>query len=776
MSLVLLHRRETKEDFPVSNQNTQQALPLPEKEVIQPHLPVRLPCYDFTPVTSPAFGIPPLAVKVTTSGMASSHSVTGGVYKARERIHRRMADRRLLAIPASCELQPAIRTEDGFLELAHPRGIATLCPGHWHKGHDDLTSSSPSSGLSPAVWLRSLRDLTQHLTARADDSHAPPVSAFPKAPLSFKRIRGMSSPGGILNALATALHGSIRTAPVHRLRLGLLGYLIPFAPLAFVSQCQCRPSRVLSPLVFFPISTHFTAPPEIPSAPTVLQLGSFHRLSRVEPWDLTADLKSHLQTLYAQSFRITLASSAFYLHAALLRQAFAHCGKFPTAASRRSLGRVSVPVWLIILGPATDHRLGKLLPHQLANQTRAPPRADSSFCSSAYGVLAAVSSCCSPPKGRFLRVTHPSATGNTTSRLYPCASYSLRVRSKKYSHPYPLTSIPRASYPFSFDHGGGGASQNRKTHIGIIRLELMTSTTSRQRFTSVERMIHSDRHESPTPLNCQNPCCIFERGGFLLGPQRQNVGLISFVTQHKSLKGSRRPTKARKPGSFRKWIPIRRVHNRMDKLTLTRQFGRFSLGGVGKELELDEGRSFSTDEKGPMTSKELNEEPYESGSKGDLSVNFYTITPKKPNSALRKVARVRLTSGFEITAYTWISNPSRKRRETDTQFKVSKQNSILNLIDTYRILWKAVFDESRMYGLEGGTAEEKTAKSDPIYRNRLVNILVNRILKHGKKSLAYQILYRAMKKIQQKTETNPLSVLRQVIRGVTPDIAVKASV
>ncbi|KAF2584859.1 hypothetical protein F2Q70_00035626 [Brassica cretica] len=68
------------------------------------------------------------------------------------------------------------------------------------------------------------------------------------------------------------------------------------------------------------------------------------------------------------------------------------------------------------LGPATDHRLGKLLPHQLANQTRAPPRADSSFCSSAYGVLAAISSCCSPHKGRFLRVTHPSATGNTTSR------------------------------------------------------------------------------------------------------------------------------------------------------------------------------------------------------------------------------------------------------------------------------------------------------------------------------------------------------------------------
>ncbi len=105
----------------------------------------------------------------------------------------------------------------------------------------------------------------------------------------------MHSPGRILNVLATALHGLIRTAlSIHRLRLGLLGYLIPFAPLAFVSQCQCRPNRVLSSLVFFPISTHFTAPPEIPFAPTVLQLGSFHRLSKVEPWDLTTNLRSHL--------------------------------------------------------------------------------------------------------------------------------------------------------------------------------------------------------------------------------------------------------------------------------------------------------------------------------------------------------------------------------------------------------------------------------------------------------------------------------------------------
>ena len=58
------------------------------KEVIQPHLPIRLPCYDFTPVISPAFGSSLLAVESLTSGVTDSHGVTGGVYKTRERIHR----------------------------------------------------------------------------------------------------------------------------------------------------------------------------------------------------------------------------------------------------------------------------------------------------------------------------------------------------------------------------------------------------------------------------------------------------------------------------------------------------------------------------------------------------------------------------------------------------------------------------------------------------------------------------------------------------------------
>ena len=60
------------------------------KEVIQPHLPIRLPCYDFTPIIDPTFDCVLLAVRLQASGVANSHGVTGGVYKARERIHRSM--------------------------------------------------------------------------------------------------------------------------------------------------------------------------------------------------------------------------------------------------------------------------------------------------------------------------------------------------------------------------------------------------------------------------------------------------------------------------------------------------------------------------------------------------------------------------------------------------------------------------------------------------------------------------------------------------------------
>ena len=72
------------------------------KEVIQPQVPLRLPCYDLVPITELIVGACLLTVSLATSDPPRFRGLTGGVYKAQEHIHRSIADLRLLAIPASC--------------------------------------------------------------------------------------------------------------------------------------------------------------------------------------------------------------------------------------------------------------------------------------------------------------------------------------------------------------------------------------------------------------------------------------------------------------------------------------------------------------------------------------------------------------------------------------------------------------------------------------------------------------------------------------------------
>ena len=98
------------------------------------------------------------------------------------------------------------------------------------------------------------------------------------------------------------------TPSIHRLRRGLPGYLILFAPHAFVPQRQLWPSKSLSPPVFLLISTHSTATLGIPLTPATLKPASFGSSSGVEPRNYATNLANRLRTLYAQSFRITLAS------------------------------------------------------------------------------------------------------------------------------------------------------------------------------------------------------------------------------------------------------------------------------------------------------------------------------------------------------------------------------------------------------------------------------------------------------------------------------------
>src|SRR5690242_8179666 len=105
----------------------------------------------------------------------------------------------------------------------------------------------------------------------------------------------------MLNALTAALQGSIPATPsAHRLRRGLPGYLILFAPHAFASQRQYRPRSPPSPLVFLPISTNFTSTPGIPRPSSVLKPASFGCTSRVKPEAFTSDIADRLHALYAQ--------------------------------------------------------------------------------------------------------------------------------------------------------------------------------------------------------------------------------------------------------------------------------------------------------------------------------------------------------------------------------------------------------------------------------------------------------------------------------------------
>ena len=103
-----------------------------------------------------------------------------------------------------------------------------------------------------------------------------------------------------LTGYLTALKGKPPTPSAHRLRLGLPGYLILFAPLAFADQRQGLPREPLTPQVFLPISTDFTLTPGIPLSSPILKQCSFEGSSLIESEHFTFNLQSHLPALYTQ--------------------------------------------------------------------------------------------------------------------------------------------------------------------------------------------------------------------------------------------------------------------------------------------------------------------------------------------------------------------------------------------------------------------------------------------------------------------------------------------
>ncbi len=147
-----------------------------------------------------------------------------------------------------------------------------------------------SSGCQALVRFFALLRIKPHapLLVRA------PVNSFELQPC------GRTPQAGYLMRLLR--HGRLMTptTSIHRLRRGLPGYLILFAPHAFVPQRQLQSRKPPSPPVFLLISTHFTATLGIPLSSPALKSASFECSPGVEPRYFTFDLTNRLRTLYAQ--------------------------------------------------------------------------------------------------------------------------------------------------------------------------------------------------------------------------------------------------------------------------------------------------------------------------------------------------------------------------------------------------------------------------------------------------------------------------------------------
>jgi small subunit ribosomal protein S12 len=179
-----------------------------------------------------------------------------------------------------------------------------------------------------------------------------------------------------------------------------------------------------------------------------------------------------------------------------------------------------------------------------------------------------------------------------------------------------------------------------------------------------------------------------------------------------------------------------------------------------------------------------------------ICIRVYRTTPKKPNSALRKVARVRLTSGFEVPAYI----PGVGHNLQEHSVVLVRGGRVKDLPGVRYHIVRSTFDRARVENRNQGRSKygvkcqkkTKTLSSslcimsrrqkpkrqsydyDPVYQSILVHIFASHIMRHGKKSLSYFILYSVLNEIQEKVEIEPLIVFEYAVRVVTPTVQLKS--
>ena len=166
-----------------------------------------------------------------------------------------------------------------------------------------------------------------------------------------------------------------------------------------------------------------------------------------------------------------------------------------------------------------------------------------------------------------------------------------------------------------------------------------------------------------------------------------------------------------------------------------------------------------------------------------MCVKVYTTTPKKPNSALRKVARVRLSNGFEVTAYI----PGEGHNLQEHSVVLLRGGRVKDLPGVrYHILrgnldTQGVANRKQrrsLYGaknlnnlcLENEKAPIRKVYPDPKFHSEVISKFINSIMYDGKRSTAEKILYAALDKIKSKNNEDPLKIFNTAISNVKPNL------
>lgn len=169
-----------------------------------------------------------------------------------------------------------------------------------------------------------------------------------------------------------------------------------------------------------------------------------------------------------------------------------------------------------------------------------------------------------------------------------------------------------------------------------------------------------------------------------------------------------------------------------------------------------------------------------------VCTRVYTTTPKKPNSALRKVARVRLSSGIEVTAYIPGEGHNlqehsivlvRGGRVKDLPACATRSSGVAGhpgREEPQAVPQPLRREEGEELMPRKGPAPKRPLVSDPVYGSPLVTQLVNKVLKDGKRSLAERIVYAALEGTRDKTGTDPVVTLKRALDNVKPALEVRS--